>query len=1276
MPVTGAVITEYLAKVPASIFQRGKSIYEAQTPDDEFDDEEIFIEEEGPRSIVYGVPSQSGDFEYFVKLSWTAKKLSARCECIAFEDYGYCKHIVAAILELQSSVPIPDRNADIEEAIIVAQSSESEPEMKPGIVRNVKRTFIAKPWQVLQTIDWNIGYRNNSAELAKIVDSSVDLDAGNWDFTYRQSEKTSFHPRIHYDRRESFVLSCTCKVDKPACPHLIAVAKVIRLKFGTGYFAQFRDWSIEKAAILKKLGLEPDDPEAEAVKFTVDSWGELRHIAPDWLWHKDRLNDQLGRLFRDLALETPNPTADDQLGESATMMIPAFAFYTSPVSLPFMLELVVLNVAGGKFARIALDNPDRLKELRKVLPHGIAQAIESISHTALNHGLDAAGSQHKIPNGVQHMRPGDRSTQYLFNRYADVLETLWPLLADPATEVYTTAESPVTRKNCTPIRISERRMRVHLNITKSPKFIELRPAFRDAVTGSLIDEEIAVVGGGLLLRSADEWFLPEHNDSRNLLRQFPAGFLKIPVASLETLYTQILPSLRSRYEVELSEELRPKIHKESPEPYLQFTERSGKFLLLVPRFRYGTADLLYDADPQPVLYRDGDGAWVELRRDGAAERAFAESIRELHPDFSAARSLQTFSIPFATALEDSWYQKTLATIAERGVEVSGLDALEHFRYNPHQAKVSVSSRESGSGIDWFDILIEISFGDVQVSLKDVRKALISGQAGVRLSDGSIGLLPDDFISQYGALLKLGKDKGEGRLSVNKMHFTLIDQLHEALLSQDMKAEIAAKKSALQAIEHIETVDVPASINASLRPYQLAGFHWMQVLDKLGWGGCLADDMGLGKTLQTITFLQHLKDERPGETHLVICPTSLVFNWQSELEKFAPELRYRVHYGAGRVWNAEILDDVDIVITTYGLVRSDLEALTAVQWGYVILDESQAIKNPEAQTTKAVQVLRAKNRLCLSGTPLQNNTFDLYAQFEFLNPGLFGSRDFFRTEFATPIDKQGDEKARGLLRKMLAPFMLRRTKEQVAKDLPDKTEVTLWCEMESEQRAVYDEYRKFYRDSLLKRIDEDGMQGSSIYILEALLRMRQLCDHPELVKNKAVKTNESIKLDELLREIRENAGGRKVLVFSQFTEMLALIRKAFDKEGIGYAYLDGATPAAKRKTAVEEFQTDPALQVFLISLKAGGVGLNLTAAEYVYIVDPWWNPAVEAQAIDRTHRIGQQNKIVAYRMICKDTVEEKVMLLQSRKRALAEGLVTEDAGFVKKLTREDVAFLLE
>lgn len=311
---------------------------------------------------------------------------------------------------------------------------------------------------------------------------------------------------------------------------------------------------------------------------------------------------------------------------------------------------------------------------------------------------------------------------------------------------------------------------------------------------------------------------------------------------------------------------------------------------------------------------------------------------------------------------------------------------------------------------------------------------------------------------------------------------------------------------------------------------------------------------------------------------------------------------------------------------------------------------------------------------LSGTPVQNNTYDLFAQFNFINPGFLGNREFFKREFAVPIDKYGDKTKSEQLRKMVYPFMLRRTKEQVAADLPDKTETILWCSMGKAQRSMYDEYKNYYRSMLLKKIDEEGMGKSGIYVLEGLLRLRQICDHPFLIKADHEAPNESVKTEELMREIQENSGGHKLLVFSQFTEMLHIIKKELELAGITYCYLDGSTPGEKRKVEVNRFQEDESIKVFLISLKAGGVGLNLTAADYVYLVDPWWNPAAEAQAIDRTHRIGQTRKIFAYKMICKDTVEEKILQLQQKKKSLADDLVNEDSGFVKKLTKDDIAFL--
>lgn len=312
---------------------------------------------------------------------------------------------------------------------------------------------------------------------------------------------------------------------------------------------------------------------------------------------------------------------------------------------------------------------------------------------------------------------------------------------------------------------------------------------------------------------------------------------------------------------------------------------------------------------------------------------------------------------------------------------------------------------------------------------------------------------------------------------------------------------------------------------------------------------------------------------------------------------------------------------------------------------------------------------------LSGTPVQNNTYDLYAQFNFINPGLLGSRDFFKTEFANAIDKQADKNKAGQLRKMIYPFLLRRTKEQVTPDLPDKTETVLWCEMDREQRSIYESYRKYYREAIIKKIEEVGMNKAGMYVLEGLLRLRQICDHPSLLKDENSKSEESVKTEELLREVEENTGQHKILIFSQFVEMLQLIRKELKSRKLSFAYLDGSTTLKDRQKAVEDFQSNEETKIFLISLKAGGVGLNLTAADYVYIVDPWWNPAAEQQAIDRTHRIGQTRKIFAYKMICKDTVEEKILKLQEKKKNLADELVSEDAGFVKKLTKEDIEFLL-
>jgi SNF2 family DNA or RNA helicase len=430
-------------------------------------------------------------------------------------------------------------------------------------------------------------------------------------------------------------------------------------------------------------------------------------------------------------------------------------------------------------------------------------------------------------------------------------------------------------------------------------------------------------------------------------------------------------------------------------------------------------------------------------------------------------------------------------------------------------------------------------------------------------------------------------------------------------------------------------------------------------------------MGLGKTIMVLALLEGLRTEsterRPS---LIVVPRSLVHNWHREAAKFAPQLRIVDYSGTGRSDPGDGFQDADIVLATYGTLRRDVPHLRQVEFEDVILDESQAIKNSATVAAKAVRLLNARHRLALSGTPIENHLGELWSLFDFLNPGLLGTAALFQgaTGTSRPDPETLTEMARGL-----KPFILRRTKEQVASDLPRRTEQTLICDFEPKQRAFYNGVRAHYRQSVLARVDRDGLSKSKMHILEALLRMRQAACHPGLVDPKR-EGDPSAKFDVLVPRLLEIAeSGHKALVFSQFTSLLALLRRSLDEAGLTYEYLDGRT--RDRKSHVERFQTDPACPLFLISLKAGGVGLNLTAAGYVFLLDPWWNPAVEAQAIDRAHRIGQTREVFAYRLIAKDTIEEKVLELQRSKRALADAILAADAGGVRDITRDDLALLL-
>lgn len=577
-----------------------------------------------------------------------------------------------------------------------------------------------------------------------------------------------------------------------------------------------------------------------------------------------------------------------------------------------------------------------------------------------------------------------------------------------------------------------------------------------------------------------------------------------------------------------------------------------------------------------------------------------------------------------------------------------------------------------SDVDWFELDGQVDFEGVTASLPSLLAALRSGKKYVQLDDGTHGMLPEEWLKRYGGLADLGTAEGN-QIRFGRTQALLLDALLAAQENVQFDRSFVDFRERLQAFSGISSSETTSGFSGELRPYQKEGLGWLHFLRDFQFGGCLADDMGLGKTVQVLALLAARRDQRreKGEPHqpsIAVVPKSLVFNWIEEGHRFAPQLRIANYTGLDRSTLLQNPQDCDLLVTTYGTLLRDITTLKDVRFDYAILDEATAIKNSNSQSAKACRLLSADHRLAMTGTPVENHLGELWSLFEFLNPGMLGRSTAFNS-----MTRGTQPDTLHMLAQALRPFLLRRTKEQVLTDLPEKTEQTLYCEMDTKQRALYNELKEYYRASLAQRVQDVGLKKSKIHVLEALLRLRQAACHPGLLDKK--KSQEpSAKLEALFEQLDEIVdGGHKALVFSQFTSLLAIVRGQLDARKITYEYLDGST--RDRGHRVQRFQTDPECPLFLISLKAGGHGLNLTAADYVFILDPWWNPAVEAQAVDRAHRIGQTNRVFAYRLICRDTVEDKILELQKSKRDLADAIISEDNSLIRTLTAEDLQLLL-
>lgn len=698
---------------------------------------------------------------------------------------------------------------------------------------------------------------------------------------------------------------------------------------------------------------------------------------------------------------------------------------------------------------------------------------------------------------------------------------------------------------------------------------------------------------------------------------------------------------------------------------ISFSE-SNHHLNIDIRFKYGDADFPVYPPVKRSLAVSGKKLYVIHRDQKEEDRA--RHVLENHGLIFRGGAWQIAADYYPL----DWMREAVPELEKAGFVIEDEAALNRFRVYRQAAKLHLkaTTRKDGLKLD-FQILL----GKESVLVPDLLKQLNGDKSYLRLKNGGhIFLQPEmrQRLLELSRLLDLKEGIGESLLP--RAGVTLLNALTGIVESSRLDTASKELLKRYRGFEKIEKTSPPQGLRGDLRPYQQSGLDWLIFLHEFRFGGILADDMGLGKTLQVISLLLKLKNEEKLKLpSLIVVPLTLIFNWEEEFAKFAPSIQVLRYHGS-RSDRAKLLkqtDQYDAILCSYGVVLQDQRSLSQQKFGYLVLDESQKVKNPTTKTYKAIGRINAANKLALTGTPVENSMLDLWAQMNIVNPDLLGTLKKFQQRF---IDISEDDQPRQIeiLKKLIFPFILRRTKEEVEKQLPPLTEIVQHIEMTDSQRKQYQKQLLLFRDKLFREIDQNGVNKSRLKIVEALTYLRQISCHPAIL-DKTVALEDAGKmqllenmLDDLIQE------GHKILIFSQFVRFLTLVRQLFDKRGWTYEYLDGKV--RNRAARIHNFQDNPDIFAFLISLKAGGVGLNLTAADYVIHLDPWWNPAVEQQATDRAHRIGQDKNVFVYKYIMKDSIEEKILQLQAHKKELSEALISSDGGFIKALSRSDLEVL--
>ncbi len=1235
------------------VIRRGKKIHSAGMV-------EMIEHDQLMGNMVFRVKDDTYSMFYKVYINKYAdpKLISLRCGC-PYNMGDICRHESAALFRLQD---MADKNM-LGGSVIQYNQYHTVAKMKHIDLKMIKMLSSPAIYEDAEKI-----LRSGKATINKAADERVEAELN--------YNGVAYPIVIQKNDERNFDTSCTCAESKhPLCEHKVALFLQLLNAYGSNYFDSIRNWDKDKNKLLQIYGYSLND----------DLTGKFEFIYKDGKPFLKLLDPTIKRV------SAPTGSSTDSRPAATFMPIQKKEEEQVEKEKPAKKLGLVFNFNAKSYPGFGIDavQGEQDDEAKKFI--GKVEAIDLTKFVDTEHYSE--GDKQLF---LQIRKLQSPEINKFINRNSP-FSGIWENIIQSDGD-----ELPEETK----LLIAEY---IHPKLKKifeeqaSSYFVFRLPNKKNFVTANLKDVELSnsFISPSFKLMSVDDHFeltcmvningrkIPfEKNECNSSLvflhddvlytwnktedivqaENFLAkGNIRVNKSDWAVQMQEFILPLTKAYNVEFDKSLMREVKGGAPDVKMQLMEK-GEYLLFQPVFIYKGFQAVGPITGTLTI-PDGDKILV-IQRNNEEEQDFLTKLQNLHSAFVYQNDSGSFILKGTEVLRNNWFFLFMDAMKEMKVPVFGFEALRNFRFNTSKPSTHI---HVSSGLDWFDAKVEIEFGEQRVGIADIKKALAAKQSFVQLGDGTLGILPDEWLKKYSLLFKAGEGK-QDKLRLSRYHMTVIDELYENRSESELSFALDEKFQRLREFKNIPETPAPANLEKILRPYQLAGFQWLNYLNEVGWGGILADDMGLGKTVQALTMLEQYKTANGSLKAIVICPTTLIYNWKNEVGKFTPALSYHIHHGNLRNRKAEELEKFNIIITTYGTLRSDINIFLKILFDYVILDESQAIKNPSSKVTKAATLLTAKNRICMSGTPLQNNTFDIYAQMNFLNPGLLGSMEYFRNEFATPIDKFGEQEQKEHLRKLINPFILRRTKEQVAKDLPEKTETILFCEMDTDQRRIYEAYRNSYRDKILGTIETQGIDKSQLTILQGLMKLRQICDSPAILNEEDKYPNYSIKLEELSREIEENIGSHKALIFSQFLGMLALIKEKLIEKNIPFEYFDGSTSATDREKAIQNFQSKDECRVFLISLKAGGVGLNLTAADYVYIVDPWWNPAVEQQAIDRTHRIGQTKNIFAYRMICIDTIEDKILQLQEKKKILAKELISDESGFVKSLTKADVEYL--